>query len=91
MASEVGLDGMRPLTAEGLVRAGPDMYLMMTLGLESVGGVPGLLEVPGVADTTAGQLGCVVDMSDSQVLSFGPQFPTTLDALAEAVYTVAAP
>lgn len=90
VASDVGLEGMRPINAEGLVRAEPDLFLMMTKGLESVGGVPGLLEVPGVADTTAGLNGCVVDMSDYEVLSFGPQFPYTLDALADAIYTVAA-
>lgn len=86
VASEVGLEGMRPLNAEGLVRAEPDLFLMMTKGLESVGGVEGLLEVPGVAETAAGMSGCVVDMSDYQILSFGPQFPATLDALADAIY-----
>jgi iron complex transport system substrate-binding protein len=86
VATEAGLEGMRPLNAEGLVRADPDLFLMMTKGLESVGGVDGLLSVPGVAETTAGLDGCVVDMSDYQILSFGPQFPATLTALAEAIY-----
>jgi iron complex transport system substrate-binding protein len=58
----------------------------MTMGLRSVGGITGLLEVPGVADTTAGSTGCVVDMSDYEILSFGPQFPATLTALAHALY-----
>ncbi len=86
VASEVGLEGSRPINAEGLVRSEPEMYLMMTHGLDSVGGAEGLLEVPGVADTEAGLQGCVVDMSDYEVLSFGPQFPWTLRALARAVY-----
>ncbi|MFY1671390.1 heme/hemin ABC transporter substrate-binding protein [Plantactinospora sp. WMMB334] len=90
VASEAGLKGMRPLNAEGLVKASPDLYLMMTRGLESVGGVDGLMQLPGVADTPAGAHACVVDMSDHQVLSFGPQFPATLEALAEAVYGEAA-
>jgi iron complex transport system substrate-binding protein len=91
VASEVGLKGMRPINAEGLVKADPDLYLMMSLGLKSVGGVTGLLGVPGVADTNAGLNGCVVDMIDYQVLSFGPQYPATLDALATAIYNKAAP
>jgi iron complex transport system substrate-binding protein len=91
VASEAGLNGMRPLNAEGLVRADPDLYLMMSLGLKSVGGLTGLQEVPGVAETSAGLHGCVVDMTDHQVLSFGPQYPATLDALATAIYTKAAP
>ena len=86
VATEVGLAGARPINAEGLVKSEPEMFLMMSHGLESVGGVDGLFEVPGVGDTTAGINGCVVDMSDYQILSFGPQFPTTLRALAAAVY-----
>jgi iron complex transport system substrate-binding protein len=86
VATEVGLDGSRPINAEGLVRAEPDLFLMMTDGLESVGGPAGLSEVAGVAETPAGVNGCVVDMVDSQILSFGPQFPSTLRALADAVY-----
>ena len=89
MASESGLTGYKPVNAEGLVRTEPDLYLMMTDGLESVGGVDGLLEVPGVADTEAGSDGCVVDMADSQILSFGPQYPATLRALGAAVYGAA--
>lgn len=86
VATDVGLDGMRPINAEGLVKAEPELFLMMTHGLDSVGGVDGLLEVPGIADTIAGVDSCVVDMSDYQILSFGPQFPATLDALVDAVY-----
>ena len=86
VATEVGLEGARPINAEGLVKSEPELYLMMSHGLESVGGVDGLLEVPGVADTTAGVNGCVVDMTDYEVLSFGPQFPHTLRALATAIY-----
>lgn len=86
VASEVGLDGSRPINAEGLVRSEPELFLMMTDGLESVGGAAGLLEVPGVAETEAGMNGCVVDMRDSEILSFGPQFPSTLRALADAIY-----
>ncbi|UDY35925.1 heme/hemin ABC transporter substrate-binding protein [Dermatobacter hominis] len=86
VAEEVGLEGSKPLNAEGLVKSSPDLYLMMTHGLESVGGVDGLLEVPGVADTGAGVDGCVVDMSDYEILSFGPQFPSTLRALGAAIY-----
>jgi iron complex transport system substrate-binding protein len=86
VASEVGLEGSRPINAEGLVKSEPELYLMMTHGLDSVGGVEGLMEVPGVADTEAGLAGCVVDMADSEILSFGPQFPHTLRALAAAIY-----
>ena len=86
VATDAGLEGARPINAEGLVKSEPELFVMMSHGLDSVGGVDGLLEVPGVADTTAGINGCVVDMTDGQVLSFGPQFPHTLRALATAIY-----
>lgn len=86
VAAEAGLEGSRPLNAEGLVKSRPEMFLMMTDGLDSVGGAAGLLDIPGVAETPAGATGCVVDMADYEILSFGPQFPHTLRALAAAVY-----
>ncbi len=86
VATEVGLEGSRPINAEGLVKSEPELFLMMSHGLESVGGVDGLLERAGVGETTAGMNGCVVDMTDYEILSFGPQFPHTLRALATAIY-----
>ncbi|WP_229384872.1 heme/hemin ABC transporter substrate-binding protein [Microbacterium allomyrinae] len=87
VAGENGWIGMRPLTAEALVAANPDVILMMTKGLESVGGVDGLVEhIPAVAQTTAGQHRRIVDMSDTTILSFGPHTAGVLDALAVALY-----
>lgn len=74
------------LTAEGLMRLEPDLYLMLTLGLESVGGIEGLMDVPGVAQTPAGERQRVVDMSDYEMFSWGPRTPEILEALARAVY-----
>ena len=87
VASEIGMDGMRPLNDEGLVKAAPDVILLMTHGLDSVGGVDGLLEkLPAVADTPAGQKRRIIDMADAEILSFGPNTAEVLDALAVAVY-----
>lgn len=87
VATEIGWEGMRPITDEGLVAAQPDLVLVMTKGLESVGGVDGLLEqVPAVAQTPAGEHRRIVDMADTQLLGFGPTTAQTLDALARAFY-----
>jgi iron complex transport system substrate-binding protein len=86
VATEAGLDGISPLNAEALARSRPDVILMMTAGLESVGGVDGALRLPGVAQTPAGQHRRIVDMSDYQVLSFGPLTARVVDALARALY-----
>ena len=87
VASEIGWGGMKPMTAEALVAAQPDVIVMMTLGLESVGGVDGLLErIPALLQTPAGQHRRVIDMADTQILSFGPRSPEIILALARALY-----
>lgn len=87
VASELGWPGMRPLTDEAIVEADPDLIIVMTSGLDSVGGVSGLLEAkPAIALTTAGKNQRFVDMADGQVLSFGPRSAGVLEALARAIY-----
>jgi len=87
VAAEIGLEGMRPMTDEAMVAANPDLILVMTDGLESVGGVSGLLEArPAVALTEAGKNQRFVEMADGEILSFGPRTVTVLDALARAIY-----
>ncbi|RIQ23708.1 ABC transporter substrate-binding protein [Jiangella rhizosphaerae] len=87
VGTDIGLD--RPftqITSEALIEAAPDVIIMMTKGLESIGGVDGMLRLPGVAQTPAGEKLRVVDMADSVLLSFGPRTGRTIEALAHAVY-----
>ncbi|GAA1704672.1 hemin ABC transporter substrate-binding protein [Microbacterium sediminicola] len=87
VATEIGWQGMRPMTAEAIVAAEPDLLLMMTKGLESVGGIDGLLEsIPAIAQTPAGEHRRIVDMSDYEILSFGPRSADVVEALARAIY-----
>ena len=77
------------LTAESLAALNPDVILVMSKGLESVGGIAGLLKLPGVAQTRAGKNSAVIDVDDSLLLSFGPRTPSLVDALAKAMNKVA--
>ncbi|WP_435748993.1 heme/hemin ABC transporter substrate-binding protein [Microbacterium sp. PMB16] len=87
VAGEIGWEGMKPMTAEALVAARPDVLVMMTDGLESVGGIDGLIErIPAVAETPAGANRRVIDMADSEILSFGPRTADVISALARALY-----
>ena len=72
------------LTAESLAALNPDVILVMSKALESVGGVEGLLNLPGVAQTNAGKNSAVIDVDDSLLLSFGPRTPDLVQALAKA-------
>ncbi len=87
VAGEIGWSGMKPMTDEALIAADPDLILVMTDGLGSVGGVDALLEAkPAIALTKAGQNKRFVDMADGEILSFGPRTAAVFDALARAVY-----
>jgi iron complex transport system substrate-binding protein len=77
------------LTAESLAALNPDVILVMSKGLESVGGIEGLLKLPGVAQSAAGKNSAVIDVDDSLLLSFGPRTPSLVDALAKALIKVA--
>lgn len=89
VATEAGVTGMKPMTDEAIVAAQPDVVLVMSHGLESVGGVDGLLtHIPALAQTPAGANRRVIDMDDSVLLSFGSATPAVLTALAEALYGV---
>jgi iron complex transport system substrate-binding protein len=77
------------LTAESLAELNPDVILVMSKGLESVGGVQGLLKLPGVGQTKAGKNSAVIDVDDSLLLSFGPRTPSLVEALAKALNKVA--
>jgi iron complex transport system substrate-binding protein len=72
------------LTAESLAALNPDVILVMSKGLESVGGVEGLLTLPGVAQTNAGKNSAIIDVDDSLLLSFGPRTPSLVQVLADA-------
>jgi iron complex transport system substrate-binding protein len=81
-----GVRGYVPITSEALVRAAPDVIVVLTEGLESVGGIDGVLKIPGVALTPAGQNRRVIDFDDLKLLELGPRTPDALSELIAALY-----
>jgi iron complex transport system substrate-binding protein len=79
-----------PLTSEALAEAAPDVILMTTTGLASVGGKAGLLAMPGVAQTPAGRDGRVVTVEDGLLYSFGARAPKALGQLIADLHPAAA-
>ena len=91
-ATDVGAQSLpnpyNTMTAESLATLNPDVIIVMTKGLQSVGGISGLLKLPGVAQTQAGKKQAVIDVDDSLLLSYGPRTPSLVTALAKAVEAV---
>ncbi len=83
----MGLDRpYTPITSEALVLAAPDVILMTTTGLESVGGIDGLLTIPGIAQTPAGRNRRVITVEDGLLFGFGPRTPMALDLIVTQLY-----
>ncbi|MCX7600990.1 MAG: hemin ABC transporter substrate-binding protein [Meiothermus sp.] len=68
-----GIKDCKQMTAEAVVGAQPDVIVVFTKGLESVGGLEGLRKLPGVMQTPAGQAGRVVAIDDLYLGGFGPR------------------
>ena len=75
-----------PLTAEALAAANPDCIVVLTRGLESVGGREGLLRLPGISETKAADQGCILDFDDQLFRGGGPRMGTVLMGLLQAFH-----
>jgi iron complex transport system substrate-binding protein len=91
-ATDVGAQTLanpfNPMTSEALARLNPDVLIVMSKGLESVGGVDGLLALPGISQSVAGKNRAIVSVDDSLLLSFGPRTPSLITQLAQSVEKV---
>ncbi|WP_329068832.1 heme/hemin ABC transporter substrate-binding protein [Streptomyces sp. NBC_01429] len=75
-----------PITSEALAKAAPDAILVMTKGLESVGGIDGMVKIPGVAETPAGMDRKVVSYADGVLLNYGPRTDEVLRSIVKQLY-----
>lgn len=84
--AEAGIVEFKPLSPEVVIAAQPDVILVLEKGLESVGGVDGLLAIPGLADTPAGKQRRIIAFDDLYLLGMGPRTGQALADLAIALY-----
>jgi iron complex transport system substrate-binding protein len=73
-----GFNGYRPLSAEALVSAAPDIVLITD---DAAAGASALLASPGFSDTPAGRAKRVVSLDTLFLLGFGPRLPAAVTAL----------
>lgn len=68
-----GFSDFKPLTPEALVEASPEVIVLFDTGLSSLDGPEGLMQVPGVAQTPAGERGAFIAMDGALLAGFGPR------------------
>ena len=88
VSEEMGIDDNAPISAEAILAAAPDVFLVPEAGLESVGGVDGLLEIGGLGQTPAGINRQVLAYDDQLLLGNGPRTAEMLARLREDLSAV---
>jgi iron complex transport system substrate-binding protein len=81
-----GIQGFMPVTAEAIVAAQPDYIIVPQSGLDSIGGMDALLQIPGLAETPAAKNGNVLAVDDLLLLSMTPRTGQALHALILAIH-----
>lgn len=78
-----GFQGYRPMTAEAMASAAPDVILTSTLSIEAHGGVERFWERPELALTPAYKKRSLIAMDALLLLGFGPRLPAATGELHE--------
>lgn len=83
VGAEAGLRGFSPFTAELVVAGAPDVIIVTDRGMDAVGGIDGVLAVPGVAQTPAGENQYIISFEDLYFIGLGIRSGDALIELAE--------
>lgn len=79
--ADSGVEGDIPVTPEALVAAAPDVLVVPEEGYAVLGGIDGLLAIPGVSATPAGQNRAVFAYPEGDFLTFGPRIAASIERL----------
>ncbi|MCC8378313.1 hemin ABC transporter substrate-binding protein [Xenorhabdus sp. PB30.3] len=83
-----GFNGYRPLSQEGVIASQPDLLLISTDGLKTLGGMDKLWQLPGMSFTPAGKKKQVVVVDEMGLLGFGIETPAVMKKVREAAEKV---
>ncbi|MGF6345536.1 heme/hemin ABC transporter substrate-binding protein [Variovorax sp. W2I14] len=76
-----GFQGYRPMTAEAMASAAPDIILTSTQGIEAHGGIDRFWERPELALTPAYRKRALIAQDALLLLGFGPRLPAAIGEL----------
>lgn len=83
-----GFTRYRPLSQEGIIASAPDLLLITTDGVRTLGGLEQVWKLPGLALTPAGKNHRVLVLDDMSLLGFGLETPSVLATLRQAAEQV---
>ncbi len=84
--AETGVFGPVALTPEALLAAAPAVIVLPEAGLAALGGIEAFLELPGVAETPAGQSEAFLAYDEAYFFNLGPRAGQALDDFVRDLY-----
>jgi iron complex transport system substrate-binding protein len=84
--AKTGVFGPVTLTPEALLAAAPAVIVLPEAGLAALGGIEAFLELPGVADTPAGQNDAFLAYDEAYFFNLGPRAGQALDEFVRDLY-----
>ena len=78
--------GPIPLTPEALIAASPDVIVLPESGVEGLGGIEALLDIPGVAQTPAAATGAFLVYDEAYFFNLGPRVGDALNEFVSDLY-----
>lgn len=81
VGAAAGVVGTVSVTPEALVAAAPEVIIITSEGLVALGGIDGLLDIPGFSETPAGRDRRILDYPEGDILTFGPRIAETISLL----------
>lgn len=82
VSAGAGFEGYKPMTAEAVMAANPEVLLITTQGVDTLGGLAALWDTPALRLTPAGRARRAVAMDSLYLLGFGPRLPQAVRELA---------
>ncbi len=79
-----GFEGWKPMTAEAVIAAAPELIVLSTAHVERMGGIEGVMGMPAIASTPAGKNNAYVMLNAQKLLQFGPRAPEAMVELLDA-------
>ena len=79
-------EGYKPLSPEAAVAAAPDVILVTNRSLRLMGGQAGLIGIPEIALTPAGQGRRIIAMDGLLLLGFGPRTGIAIERFAKRLH-----
>lgn len=77
-------DGWKPMNAESIIAAQPELIVMTDIHSERMGGTNEIMERPDIGSTPAGQNQSFVVLNAQMLLQFGPRSPQAMQDLLTA-------